>query len=131
MASSLLQFNYSLVDNIIVGRYVSEKALAAVGCVGPINSFIIGAALGLTTGFTIPVAHAFGEGNRKKLCHFAGNSIFIAFAPFDNPEIAISVVLEHGASGYAAGTVVKNILDSYFFTDSGSKGESMPFTVLQ
>lgn len=79
MASSLLQFNYSLVDNIIVGRYVSEKALAAVGCVGPINSFIIGAALGLTTGFTIPVAHAFGEGNRKKLCHFAGNSIFIAF----------------------------------------------------
>lgn len=79
MASSLLQFNYSLVDNIIVGRYVSEQALAAVGCVGPINSFIIGAALGLTTGFTIPVAHAFGEGNSKKLCHYAGNSIFLAF----------------------------------------------------
>lgn len=78
MASSLLQFNYSLVDNIIVGRYVSEQALAAVGCVGPINSFIIGAALGLTTGFTIPVAHAFGEGNKSKLCHYAGSSIFIA-----------------------------------------------------
>lgn len=29
MASSLLQYNYSLVDNIIVGRYVSEQALAA------------------------------------------------------------------------------------------------------
>lgn len=79
MASSMLQFNYSLVDNIIVGRYVSEKALAAVGCVGPINSFIIGAALGLTTGFTIPVAHAFGENNKKKLCHYAGSSIFVAF----------------------------------------------------
>ena len=79
MASSLLQFNYSLVDNIIVGRYVSENALAAVGCVGPINSFIIGAALGLTTGFTIPVAHAFGEGNPKKLSHYAGSSIFVAF----------------------------------------------------
>lgn len=78
MASSLLQFNYSLVDNIIVGRYVSENALAAVGCVGPINSFIIGAALGLTTGFTIPVAHAFGEGNPKKLSHYAGSSIFVA-----------------------------------------------------
>ena len=61
MASSLLQYNYSLVDNIIVGRYVSEHALAAVGSVGPINSFIIGAALGLTTGFTIPVSHAFGD----------------------------------------------------------------------
>ena len=79
MASSMLQFNYSLVDNIIVGRYVSDAALAAVGCVGPINSFIIGAALGLTTGFTIPVAHAFGEKNRQKLCHYAGNSILIAF----------------------------------------------------
>lgn len=79
MASSMLQFNYSLVDNIIVGRYVSEAALAAVGCVGPINSFIIGAALGLTTGFTIPVAHAFGEGDRRKLSHFAGSSIVIAF----------------------------------------------------
>ncbi len=79
MVSSLLQYNYSLVDNIIVGRYVSEQALAAVGCVGPINSFIIGAALGLTTGFTIPVAHAFGEGNEKKLSHYAGSSISIAF----------------------------------------------------
>lgn len=79
MASSMLQFNYSLVDNIIVGRYVSDAALAAVGCVGPINSFIIGAALGLTTGFTIPVAHAFGEKNRQKLCHYAGSSILIAF----------------------------------------------------
>lgn len=79
MASSMLQYNYSLVDNIIVGRYVSENALAAVGCVGPINSFVIGAALGLTTGFTIPVAHAFGEGNKKKLSHYAGSSILIAF----------------------------------------------------
>lgn len=79
MASSLLQYNYSLVDNIIVGRYVSEQALAAVGCIGPINSFIIGAALGLTTGFTIPVAHAFGEGDRRKLCHYAGSSIALAF----------------------------------------------------
>lgn len=79
MASSLLQYNYSLVDNIIVGRYVSEHALAAVGCVAPINSFIIGAALGLSAGFTIPVAHAFGERNRKKLSHYSGNSIALAF----------------------------------------------------
>ena len=79
MASSMLQYNYSLVDNIIVGRYVSEYALAAVGSVGPINSFIIGAALGLTTGFTIPVSHAFGEGNREKLSKYAGSSMVLAF----------------------------------------------------
>lgn len=79
MASSMLQYNYSLVDNIIVGRYVSEHALAAVGSVGPINSFIIGAALGLTTGFTIPVSHAFGEKNKEKLSRFAGGSVALAF----------------------------------------------------
>lgn len=79
MASSMLQYNYSLVDNIIVGRYVSSDALAAVGSVGPIGSFIVGAALGLTSGFSIPVAHAYGEGDRKKLSHYAGGSISLAF----------------------------------------------------
>ena len=79
MASSLLQYNYSLVDNIIVGRYVSEYALAAVGSVGPINSFIIGAALGLSTGFSIPVSHAYGEGDKAKLSRYAGSSMMLAF----------------------------------------------------
>lgn len=78
MLSSLLQYNYSFIDNIIVGRYVSTDALAAVGNVGAINSFVIGTALGLTSGFTIPVAHAFGAGDRKKVAHYAGSSITVA-----------------------------------------------------
>ena len=80
MFSSLLQYNYALVDNIIVGRYVSTDALAAVGNVGSINSFIIGAALGLTSGFTIPVAHAFGARDAKKVAHYSGSSITVAFS---------------------------------------------------
>lgn len=79
MMSSMLQYNYSIVDNIIVGRYVSNEALAAVGSVGSVNSFIIGAALGLTSGFSIPVAHAFGAGDRERTSRFAGNSISLAF----------------------------------------------------
>lgn len=79
MMSSMLQYNYSVVDNIIVGRYVSNEALAAVGSVGSINSFIIGAALGLTSGFSIPVSHAFGAGDKKRAARFAGNSISLAF----------------------------------------------------
>lgn len=79
MVSSLLQYNYIIVDNIIVGRYISTDALAAVGSVGAINSFIIGAALGLTSGFTIPVAHACGKGDKKEVAHFAGNSVSLAF----------------------------------------------------
>ena len=79
MFSSLLQYNYTLVDNIIVGRYISTDALAAAGSVGPINSFIIGTALGLTSGFSIPVAHTFGAGDKKKLTRYASNSISLAF----------------------------------------------------
>ena len=79
MASSMLQYNYSLVDNIIVGRYVSNEALAAVGSVGSVNSFIIGTALGLTSGFSIPVAHAYGARNIKRASRLAGNSISLAF----------------------------------------------------
>ena len=79
MLSQLLQYNYAFVDNIIVGRYASTNALAAVGNVGAINSLIIGAALGLTSGFTIPVAHAFGAGDKKGVAKYAGSSIVVAF----------------------------------------------------
>lgn len=79
MLSSLLQYSYSFVDNIIVGRYVSTEALAAVGNVGSINGFIIGAALGLTSGFTIPVAQKFGAGDYKAMNKYAGNSIALSF----------------------------------------------------
>lgn len=44
------------------------------------------------------------------------HNVYIAFAPFDNPEIAISVVIEHGASSYTSGSVLKQVFDSYFFT---------------
>lgn len=78
MGSSMLQYNYNLVDNIIVGRFVGTDALAAVGNVGSINGFIIGTALGLTAGFTIPVAQSFGAGNRKKMNKYAGTSITLS-----------------------------------------------------
>ena len=79
MISSMLQYNYSFIDNIIVGRYVGTDALAAVGNVGSIGGFIVGASLGLTSGFTIPVAHAFGAGDKKRVSAYAGNSITVAF----------------------------------------------------
>ena len=60
----------------------------------------------------------------------ADHSIFIAFAPFDNPEIAISVVLENGSSGFTAGSIVRDMLDAYFFTDLDSSKDDKPFIVL-
>ena len=78
MLSSLLQYSYNFVDNIIVGQYVGTQALAAVGNIGAINSFISGTALGLTSGFTIPVAQKFGAGEYRKMNNYAGNSITLS-----------------------------------------------------
>ncbi len=60
----------------------------------------------------------------------ADHSTYIIFAPYDNPEIAISVVLEHGHSGYASGSIVRNILDYCFFSDDNSSADTGFNTVL-
>ena len=60
----------------------------------------------------------------------ADHSIFMVFAPYENPEIAISVVLEHGSSGYSAGSVIRDILDAYFFADGNKTVTDAPFVVL-
>ena len=50
--------------------------------------------------------------------HGDDHSVFIAFAPFDDPQIAVSVVLEHGVRGTNAAQVAKDIFDKYFNLDS-------------
>lgn len=60
----------------------------------------------------------------------ADHSALILFAPYENPEIAISVVLEHGASGYSAGTTARKILDAYFMSDGNASEDIPPYTVL-
>ena len=60
----------------------------------------------------------------------ADHSTFILFAPYDNPEIAISVVLEHGSSSYASGNLVRQILDAYFSSSDVTSSATVPYTVL-
>lgn len=42
------------------------------------------------------------------------NVIFVGFAPYDNPEIVITVILEHGDKSGNAAKIAKNIFDCYF-----------------
>ena len=42
------------------------------------------------------------------------HTTFICYAPYDNPEVAISVVLEHGKNGRYSMQVAKDLLDTYF-----------------
>ncbi len=42
------------------------------------------------------------------------NAVFVAFAPFDDPEIVTTCVIEHGARGTDAGFAIRDVFDSYF-----------------
>ena len=42
------------------------------------------------------------------------NGVFVAYAPYDNPQIAIAVVVENAGSGNAIAPVAKDIFDQYF-----------------
>ena len=52
------------------------------------------------------------------------NSTFICFAPADDPEIAIAVIIEKGWQGYTAAPVARDIMEYYFGTESGSTPET-------
>ena len=71
-----------------------------------------------------------GKTGTAQVNNAADHSIFIAFAPFDNPKIAISVVLENGSSGFSAGSIVRDMLDAYFFVEENINSNDKPFTVL-
>ncbi len=42
------------------------------------------------------------------------NGVFVCFAPFDEPEIAVAIVIEEGGSGSALAATAVNILNAYF-----------------
>lgn len=52
------------------------------------------------------------------------NALFVAFAPFDNPEIAVAVAIEHGVKGANAAYVARDIFDNYFEKNNTSGNDS-------
>ena len=67
LLGNLFQNFYSMADSIIVGRLLGTNALAAVGNTGPMNFLIIGFICGLTSGFAVITAQAFGAKNKEEL----------------------------------------------------------------
>ena len=64
----------------------------------------------------------------------AGNNVnawFAGFAPFDNPEIAIVVMVENGGHGYYTAEAVKDVMAEYFGMNTQNVQETitaMPYT---
>ena len=72
IAGNFMQQLYNTVDSLIVGRYVGDAALAAVGGSGQIINFLLSFMWGASAGAGIVIAQYFGAKDRKRLeraCH--------------------------------------------------------------
>lgn len=63
LIGNVVQQMYQVVDAMVVGQHLGVTALAAVGSTGSMLFLLIGFAQGMTQGFSIPLAQAFGAGD--------------------------------------------------------------------
>ena len=77
-AGSLFQQLYNMVDSIIVGQYVGVEAFSAVGLVGSVMFLVIGTAVGMCSGFSIPIAQRFGAEDYKGMRKTLYNAVILA-----------------------------------------------------
>ena len=75
LLGNIAQQLYSTVDSIVVGKYVGDNALAAVGSATPILNLLLVLFVGISMGASIMVAQYFGAKQRKELSITIGNCI--------------------------------------------------------
>ncbi len=77
LIGNLFQQMYSLADSIIVGRMLGTQAFAAVGSTGSLNFLILGFAIGVCSGFTIPISQSFGAGDMAAVRRRCGQLVWL------------------------------------------------------
>ena len=75
LIGNIAQQLYSTVDSIVVGKYVGDNALAAVGSAAPILNLLLVLFMGISMGASIMVAQYFGAKQREELSYTIGNCI--------------------------------------------------------
>ena len=75
LIGNIAQQLYNTVDSIVVGKYIGDNALAAVGSCGPIVNMLLVLFIGISAGASIMVSQYFGAKNREALSHTIGNCI--------------------------------------------------------
>ena len=70
---------YNTADSVIVGMYVGDNALAAVGSASPILNLLLALFVGISTGAGIIVSQSFGARDREGLSKGIGNCIALTF----------------------------------------------------
>ena len=80
LLGNIAQQLYNTVDSIIVGRFVGDNALAAVGSAGPILNLMIVLFVGISVGASIMVSQYFGAQKREELAKAVGACITVTGA---------------------------------------------------
>lgn len=78
LIGNIFQQFYSMVDTIIVGRFLGVKALAAVGSTSSMIFLIIGFILGLASGFSVLVSQRFGANDEEGVKKAVGSAIVLS-----------------------------------------------------
>jgi len=114
---SLIYENHPEIANEIE---ISEDNLNAIklGMLGVADE---GSAKQIFNGYPVSVGGKTGTAQTNK--NVSNNALFISFAPFDKPEIAVAVVIEHGYRGANAAYVARDIYDEYFGIEYSPNGE--------
>lgn len=78
VAGNVFQQLYTVVDTMVVGKYLGVGALAAVGASDWLNWLMLGVIQGLTQGFGIKMAQEFGAGREDDLRKSVGSSAVLS-----------------------------------------------------
>jgi len=78
LIGNVAQQLYNTADSIIVGHYVGDNALAAVGSASPILNLLLALFVGISTGAGIVVSQSYGAKDRKTLTEAIGNCIALS-----------------------------------------------------
>ncbi len=75
---TLFQQLYNFADTVIIGRFLGENALAAVGVTYSLNFLILGFVQGCAVGFGVPVSHAFGAKEPQEVHRYYWNGLWLS-----------------------------------------------------
>ncbi len=75
VVGNIAQQLYNTVDSIVVGHYVGDNALAAVGSASPIMNLLLVLFIGISVGTSVMVSQYFGAKQNEELAKTIGNCI--------------------------------------------------------
>ena len=78
LLGNLAQQLYNTADSVVVGKFVGDDALSAVGSAMPILNLLLALFVGISTGAGIVVSQSFGARDRKGLTEAIGNCIVLS-----------------------------------------------------